>query len=327
MRRLPVLIFFCLGLAGALSAQSYQVFADEYRRLTEQAFLRLGPLRLFPSLGVRDAGFDDNLYFGSDDGAPKKDFTATLSPEIRVYWPLRDVLILTFRENPEYAYFQRETRQRGFANSYGAGFRSLLLRRFVLSGAFGNDVHRRRLSSEFQIPANDRVRSLEAGLSYETARKTSIGITGAFRRISYEEIRIDPADAPVSRLLDREEREMGGSLLPAVSRRVSFLRGTCGNTASGTRRPPGATPKRSRFGPASGSRSWGGSGDPEPRIQEFQSEPGRGAALPRLGRQHRLDLGPAGWPSAWTSPGISFFQPRRCFHFVENSWGRADPSI
>ncbi|HPH43403.1 MAG TPA: outer membrane beta-barrel protein [Candidatus Aminicenantes bacterium] len=209
MRRLPVLIFFCLGLAGALSAQSYQVFADEYRRLTEQAFLRLGPLRLFPSLGVRDAGFDDNLYFGSDDGAPKKDFTATLSPEIRVYWPLRDVLILTFRENPEYAYFQRETRQRGFTNSYGAGFRSLLLRRFVLSGAFGNDVHRRRLSSEFQIPANDRVRSLEAGLSYETARKTSIGITGAFRRISYEEIRIDPADAPVSRLLDREEREIG----------------------------------------------------------------------------------------------------------------------
>lgn len=209
MRRLPVLILGCLCLVGVLSAQTYQIFADEYQRLITQARWKLGPFRIFPTVTIRDVGIDDNLYFGSDQGEPKKDFTATLSPEVRVYWPLRNSFIFYLRENPEYAYFHRESQQRAFTNSYGAGLRCLLLGRLVLSGEAGNDVHRRRLSSEFQIPANDRVRSLQAGFSFETARKTSIGITGAVRKISYEEVHFNPEDAPVSRLLDREEREIG----------------------------------------------------------------------------------------------------------------------
>ncbi|MCX6565554.1 MAG: outer membrane beta-barrel protein [Candidatus Aminicenantes bacterium] len=226
MRRLAVLIFGCLCLAGAASAQTYQIFADEYQRLITQARWKLGPFRIFPTIDIRDVGYDDNLYFGSDQGEPKKDFTATLSPEIKVYWPLRNSFILYFRENPEYAYFHRESQQRAFNNSYGAGFRYLLLGRFVLSSEVGNAVHRRRLSSEFRIPASDRVRSLQAGFSFETARKTSIGITGAVRKISYEEIYFNPEDAPVSRLLDREEREIGAeAYYQLFSDGFLFLRG------------------------------------------------------------------------------------------------------
>ena len=209
MRRLPVLVLGCLCLAGILSAQTYQIFTDEYQHLITQARWKLGPFRIFPTVSIRDVGIDDNLYFGSDRGEPKKDFTATLSPEIRVYLPFRNSFIFYFRENPEYAYFHRESQQRAFNNSCGAGLRYLLLGRLVLSGEAGDDVHRRRVSSEFQIPANDRVRSLQAGFSFETARKTSIGITGAVRKISYEEVHFNPEDAPVSRLLDREEREIG----------------------------------------------------------------------------------------------------------------------
>ena len=208
MRRAAAFLLGLVLLAGALSAQSYQIFGDEYQRLLQSRW-HLGPLRLLPTIALRDIGYDDNLYFGSDDGAPKEDFTATLSPEIKVYWPLRNKFIFHFRDNPEYAYYYRESRQRAFTNSYGAGLRMLLLGRFVLSGSFGNDVHRRRLSSEFQIPANDRTRSYQFGLSYETARKTSIHFTGAVRKISYEEINYDPGDGPVARLLDREEREAG----------------------------------------------------------------------------------------------------------------------
>lgn len=208
MRRYAAVLFGLVLAAGALSAQSYQTFGDEYRRLLESRW-HLGPLRILPTIALRDVGYDDNLYFGSDDGEPRKDFTATLSPEMRVYWPFRNAVIFHFRDNPEYAYYHRESRQRAFTNSYGAGLRALLLGRFVLSGSFGNDVHRRRLSSEFQIPANDRTRSYEAGLSYETARKTSISLTGAARKITYEEIGYNPEDGPVSRLLDREEREIG----------------------------------------------------------------------------------------------------------------------
>jgi hypothetical protein len=209
MRRWVTIILGIFLLAGALSAQSYQIFSDEYQRLLTQSRWKLGPFRLFPTISVRDFGYDDNLYFGGYNEGRKKDFTATLSPEIKAYWPLRNSFIFYLWENPEYAYYYRETQQRVFTNSYGAGLRSLLLGRFVLSGEYGNDVHRRRLSSEFQIPVNDRTRSFRAGLSFETARKTSIGITYALRKISYEEINYNPEDASVSQLLDREEREIG----------------------------------------------------------------------------------------------------------------------
>ncbi|MHB8054911.1 MAG: outer membrane beta-barrel protein [Candidatus Aminicenantales bacterium] len=209
MRRCPAVILGFMLLAGTLSAQSYQIFADEYQRLLTQSRWKLGPFRLFPTISVRDVGYDDNLYFGGYNIGRKKDFTATLSPEIKAYWPFRNSFIFFVRENPEYAYYYRESQQRAFTNSYGAGLRYLLLGRFVFSGEVGNDVHRRRLSSEFQIPVNDRTRSFQAGLSFETARKTSIGITGAVRKISYEEIKYNPEDAPVAQLLDREEREIG----------------------------------------------------------------------------------------------------------------------
>jgi len=206
--RLIAFLIAALGLAAASSAQSYQIFADEYQRILTETRWKLGPFRIYPALAIRDVGFDDNLYFGTDEGKPVKDFTATVSPEVRIYWPLRTRLLLYVRENPEYAYFRKESYQRSFTNSYGAGFRYLLLGRFVLSADAGNDKHRRRISSEFQIPANDRVRSIAAGLSYETARKTSIGITAAVRKISYEEVMILPEAVPVERLLDREDREI-----------------------------------------------------------------------------------------------------------------------
>ncbi len=209
MRRFAMTLALGLTLAaGFLSAQSYQNFSDEYQRILTRTRWKLGPFRIYPTITIRDVGFDDNLYFGSDSGEPKKDFTATLSPEVRAYWPLRNTLILYARENPEYAYYQKESYQRSFTNGYGAGFRALFLRRFVLSADAGDDRHRRRISSEFQIPATDRVRSLAAGLAFETARKTSIGISGAVRKISYDEILISPDEAPVAQLLDREEREL-----------------------------------------------------------------------------------------------------------------------
>jgi len=209
MRRWVTIILGIILLAGALSAQSYQIFSDEYQRLLTQSRWKLGPFRLFPTISVRDFGYDDNLYFGSDQAEPKKDFTMTLSPELKAYWPLRNTFLFYLRENPEYAYFLHESQQRAFTNSYGAGLRCLLLGRFVLSGEYGNDVHRRRLSSEFQMPANDRTRTYQAGLSFETARKTSIGITYALRKISYDEINYNPENTPVAQLLDREEREIG----------------------------------------------------------------------------------------------------------------------
>jgi hypothetical protein len=201
---------FLLGIlaAGTLSAQSYRGFSEEYRGLVEKARWRLGPFILVPKITLRDVGFDDNLYFGSDRGEPVKDFTATLSPEVKAYWPLRDRLILYFRDNPEYAYYLKESYQRSFTNGYGAGLRYLLLGRFVLSGEFGDDKHRRRVSSEFQVPATDRVRSFRGGVFFETARKSSLGVTGTVRKISYEDVFITPENDPVSRLLDREERAL-----------------------------------------------------------------------------------------------------------------------
>jgi hypothetical protein len=201
------ILFLAAALAVPAAGQSYRAFQDEYQALLETVRFRFGPLRIVPSFTLREAGYDDNVYFESDRGEPVRDLTATLSPEVRAYWPIRGRLILFVRDNPEYVYFLEQSAQRAFTNSLGGGFRALLPGRFVLSAEYGDDEHRRRLSSELQIPVNDRTRSIKAGLAFETARKSSLGLTGAVRKLSFEDVARSPGDIPLGRLLDREERE------------------------------------------------------------------------------------------------------------------------
>ena len=63
-----------------------------------------------------------------------------------------------------------------------------------------------RASSEFDVKANEIRESYRGSLFYETARKTSFGISASLDEISYEDVTLPGEEIYLSRLLNREER-------------------------------------------------------------------------------------------------------------------------
>jgi hypothetical protein len=188
--------------ASFASAQTYVSFRDEWESVTAKAPWTLGPFRLFPGLSLRNVGYDDNIYFES---RPTPDYTGTFSPGLRAYLPVGGTILLHGSVNPEYTYYVREASRRAFDFSWSGGVKALLLSRFVLSGEYRDQSHRRRLSPEVGILVTDRNRGWDAGLSFETANRTVFAL-GVFRSdVSFEAYRPDPEGLPLSDALNRTE--------------------------------------------------------------------------------------------------------------------------
>ncbi|MDD8026461.1 MAG: outer membrane beta-barrel protein [Acidobacteriota bacterium] len=193
---------FILLAAAFLSAQTYVSFRDEWEAVVHNAPWTLGPFRLFPSLSLRNVGYDDNIYFGVKR---EPDYTGTFSPELKVYLPIGGTILLSASENPEYTYYVRESARRSFDNSFSAGLKALLLSRFVLSGQYQDGSHRRQLSPEVGILVTDRSRGWDAGLSFETANQTVFGLTLYSHDLTFESYQADPGGLTLSEALNRTE--------------------------------------------------------------------------------------------------------------------------
>lgn len=199
--------FISFLVSVPICGQSYQTFRSELKQINKRARWRIGPFRIYPTIQFRDIGYDDNVYYKHEEDNPISDYTATISPEAKVYLVFHNWLILSFSENPEYVYYVKEKRERAFNNSYSPGLKLLLFHRFVISGDYQFRRARRRASSEFDLRVVEEVRGYNGRFFYETARGTSIGFSGAVRKISYDDITLPGQEIYLSRLLNREERE------------------------------------------------------------------------------------------------------------------------
>ncbi len=174
-------------------------------QIKERIRFKIGPLGITPIIRFKNIGYDSNVYYQHEDNDPVSDFTATFSPEIRAYLLFRDYLILSFVENPEYVYYHEEERERRWNNTLSTEFKLLFLNRFVISGNFYSRDRRRRATSEFDVRANEMISSYSGQLFYETARKTSFGLSGFSRKISYEDVTQPGEEIYLSRDLNRTE--------------------------------------------------------------------------------------------------------------------------
>ena len=208
-----VLVLSILTLSWAfltpdsIYGQSYRTFRSEMEEIIQEARWRIGPFRIYPRILFRDIGYDDNVYRKREEDGPISDYTATISPEIRVYLLFRNWLILSFSENPEYVYFVKEQRERSFNNSYSPSVKLIVFNRFVLSGNYRYRRGRRRATSEFDVRADYKNKNYNVSFFYETARETSFGFSGHFRKISYEDIVLPEEDIYLARALNRKEIE------------------------------------------------------------------------------------------------------------------------
>ena len=205
-RKLAATFLIIISFARLASAQGYQTFRAQLDSIRTRATWSLGPFKIWPSLQL-NVGYDDNIYGTFGDRAPVADYTASLSLPINVYLPFRDWLILSFSDSPQYDYFFDLDKERAFNNSYSAGVRALLFHRFVVSGSYGVERSKIRQFSEIDRRIFQEVKSSSGGISLETTRGSSLGFIGSIRQYAYEDVTLEGAEVPLSRALDREERE------------------------------------------------------------------------------------------------------------------------
>lgn len=220
------IIVSCFILTPVVHAQSYQTFSRELNTIIERARFRIGPFRIYPSIVLREVGYDDNVYRQREDEDTVSDYTAIFSPRVNTYLLVRNFLILSFYENPEYIYFSDQSSERRWNNTWAPEFKFLFMHRFVLSGSYLNSDRRFRATSELDFRVNELRESYRGSIFYETARETSIGLSAAVNKISYEDVALPDQEIDLSRLLNREERVFNSEIYYQLSPdRFFFVQG------------------------------------------------------------------------------------------------------
>jgi len=177
MRRPVVLLSTCVALtAGAASAQT----PDEP---PPPGTAVLGPVRLTPSLAIRDMGVDNNVFNEPDD--PKSDFTFTIAPRLDVGFRARR-LHLTLATVTDLVYFKKYDSER--STNAGADTRLEVdlgrLRPYVT--ARGVDT-RSRLNAEVDTRARHHDVTYGGGVSFAVASRTRLLFNASTTGIEYEE--------------------------------------------------------------------------------------------------------------------------------------------
>jgi hypothetical protein len=136
----------------------------------EAARLRLGPVRLAPTLALKDVAYVKNLL-GAEGSAMPTDFTATVRAGFRAYLPNGAKTMWTAYGLPEYVWWDKETDRRRFDGLYGAGFDGFW-NHLTLQVSAGSDAQQQILTAE--VPTLTSARVNHAGTSAE------LGVTAAF---------------------------------------------------------------------------------------------------------------------------------------------------
>lgn len=168
--------------------------------------MRVGPLWMAPRLELENFGVDTNVFNEPDDQNPKRDFTFTLTPKMDMWLRMgRSWLRFTIAE--DLVWYQQYSSQRSANSHYDLSWR-LPLNRLALT------VSPTYLSTNerpgFEIDA--RIHHTEWGgngsLDVRAFPKTSFGITGSYRDITFDDSAVYEG-TNVAHELDRTEATAG----------------------------------------------------------------------------------------------------------------------
>ncbi|MEA2691255.1 MAG: hypothetical protein QOJ16_642 [Acidobacteriota bacterium] len=163
-------------------------------REVSEARYHLGPLRIAPSLGFKDAAYVKALLA---NGRPAPaDVTVTIGGGVRLYLPTGAKITWTAYALPEYVWWRKTTERRRFNERFGAGFHAFGTRLTVEAEA-NRDEAQRLLTPELPRLANSR--DDHAGLTAEIriTHKLSVYASGS----TFKEKSLLAADDPEAALL------------------------------------------------------------------------------------------------------------------------------
>jgi hypothetical protein len=168
----------------------------ELEKEATSARLHLGPVRIAPTIELKDVEYVRNLL-GAEGTATPTDFTATVAGGVRLYLPAGTRAMWTAYALPEYVWWQKETDRRRFDGLYGVGFDGFF-NRLTVQVAAGSDTQQAILTAELPTLSNVRQEHVAATVELQATAALYPFVSGEIQR----ETNLATAGDPSTELLD-----------------------------------------------------------------------------------------------------------------------------
>lgn len=167
-----------LMFVSAATAQTAQVQAPTSRFV-------IGPLGWTPTLTLRDAGVDSNVFNTPASVAPKQDVTGSLTPSVESLLTL-GVMQLATQGQVDFLYFERYTNERAI-NGHVVGRMEFPTTRVhpVVSASW--EHAKERNSNEIDIRAPRTQMAYTVGLAVPITPDSTLTVTGGHDELRYDE--------------------------------------------------------------------------------------------------------------------------------------------
>jgi len=194
-----------------------------------------GLLRYAAAFELNNAGYDTDLYFGST-GTTVPDYTFRAGPNVRLFVPLQRKLVFDLSENPQYAYYLRTKKERGFENTFKGQVHFILNRFYLRVGETLSDT-RERLSTELNIKIRVRQDNPAGVILWQISPGSSVALQ--YRQIKYVYENLVVGTTNIRQNLDRMEHSTWHRPGPSSSSSTA----STGRTSLPSRSPSSGTPR------------------------------------------------------------------------------------
>jgi hypothetical protein len=176
---------------------------ERLEREVEEARYRLGPVRISPWLGLRDASYIRGFF--SNQESPPSDFTATLGAGGRAYLRTGRKVIWTGEVLPEYVWWSGDSDRSRVNGRYGLGLHAFF-NRLTVEATATRRQEQQLLTPELPQPASARADNGRVQAELWVTSALTVFADAGLTRVRYldaEEIEVPLAERLT--LLDREE--------------------------------------------------------------------------------------------------------------------------
>jgi hypothetical protein len=149
----------------------------------EAAQIELGPVSIYPSLQIVDAGVDENVF--NDGSAPQRDYTLTVASRVLTVLRLGPNELL-FQTGNDYVWFREFSSERSSNAQYAVRFNLSASRLKPFMGA--EQVRTKsRTGPEIDTRARRLDRTVLGGLGFDLTQRTSLTASVRFDESNYED--------------------------------------------------------------------------------------------------------------------------------------------